>query len=108
MIDLSHESPIRLTEAARIIGTGRRGRPTNVSTILRWILTGQRGPDGQRIRLEGIRIGGAWRTTREAIQRYAERLTPNLSTDPAPTPRTAHQRQRAADRAARELERLGI
>jgi hypothetical protein len=48
-------------------------------------------------------------TSREALQRFAERLTPHL--DPATTsgtPQTPGQRQRAAERAERELDKLGI
>ncbi len=108
MLDLTVESPIRLDEAARIVGKGRGGRPTHFSTILRWILTGVKGPAGNHVRLDAVRIGGSWRTSREALQRFTEALTPRLDGGPAPAPRSPTARQRASDRAARELEQLGI
>jgi hypothetical protein len=103
MIDLSTETPISLTEAARSLPPGRRSRPVHVSTVLRWILQGVHG-----IRLEGARVGGRWLTSREALQRFAERLTPSLDTNPADSPRPPATRKRASDRAARELDRIGI
>jgi hypothetical protein len=48
-------------------------------------------------------------TSKEALQRFTERLTPSL--DPATTsgtPQTPGQRQHAAERAERELNKIGI
>jgi hypothetical protein len=47
-------------------------------------------------------------TSREAIQRFANALTPSLDAIPPVTPRTPTRRQKAADQAARELEAIGI
>ena len=52
---------------------------THIGTVLRWILTGLKSPAGELVRLEGIRIGGKWLTSKEAMQRFAERLTPDLN-----------------------------
>jgi hypothetical protein len=108
MIDLALETPISLTAAARSVPSSRGGKPTHISTLLRWILSGVKAPSGEVVRLEAIRLGGKWITSREALQRFAERLTPILAGSPPPTPRTQTARLRAADRAARELERVGI
>jgi hypothetical protein len=109
MLDVSSESTISLIQAARLLPPGRRGRPVSLSCLLRWVLTGATGPSGERVRLEAVRLGGRWVTSREALQRFAERLTPALSDTPTPpTPRTPTARQRACERAAAELERLGI
>jgi hypothetical protein len=70
MIDLLRENSISLTEAAGLVPPGRRGRPTHLSTLLRWIKPGVRG-----VRLEAVRLGGRWVTSREALQRFADRLT---------------------------------
>jgi hypothetical protein len=75
---------------------------------LRWITTGIPGPDGERVRLEGVRVGGRWLTSEEALARWAESLTPRLDTDPAPAPRTPGQRRRGAEKAAKELTQIGI
>jgi hypothetical protein len=108
MLDVSSESTISLTQAARLLPPGRRGRPVSLSCLLRWVLTGATGPSGERVRLEGVRLGGRWVTSREALQRFAERLTPAMPDTLPPTPRTPTARQRASDRAAEELDRIGI
>jgi hypothetical protein len=108
MFDLTTESPIRLHEAARIAGTGRAGRPIHSSTVFRWILTGVKSPTGERVRLEGLRVGSHWVTSRQALQRFFERLTPQLGQPTPQAPRTPNARRRASERAAAELERVGI
>jgi hypothetical protein len=108
MIDLTTETCMSLTQVARQQPPGRGGRPVTLGCVLRWILDGARGPNGERVRLEAIRIGGRWVTSREALQRFAERLTPSLTDAGAPTLRTGTKRQRASDRAAAELAKAGI
>jgi hypothetical protein len=109
VIDLMTEAPIPLAAAAAIIPPGRNGRRTHLSTLLRWVLTGARGPDGSRVRLEAVRLGGRWMTTRAALQRFTERLTPRMGgAESTPAPRTSGKRLRASERAGAELERLGI
>jgi hypothetical protein len=109
MIDLTTEQPLTLAEACRLVPPGRGGRRTHLSTLLRWITSGVRTAGGSVVRLEALRLGGKWVTSREALQRFAERLTPSLE-DPAdtPAPRTPTARRRAAERAGAELERRGI
>ena len=70
---------------------------------------------GRRVRLEAIRCGGRWLTSVDAVQRFIEAQTPDDLDPPAgvavpqsPTPRPTAKRERAADRAGRELSRLGI
>jgi hypothetical protein len=106
-IDLKTETTISLVQAARMQPPGRRGRPVTMSCVLRWLLKGCRGPDGEMVRLEGVRIGGRWITSIEALERFATRLTPNLENQPV-TPRTPTRRQRASERAAAALGRIGI
>jgi hypothetical protein len=108
MIDLSQEKPIPLEEATSLIPPARRGRRTHFSTIVRWIKNGVLNPSGERVHLEAIRLGGRWMTSREALQRFAERLTPATDTPLPPAPRTTTARQRQSERAARELEKIGI
>jgi hypothetical protein len=108
VIDLSAESALSLSQAARLLPPSRRGRPATLSCLLRWVLDGVRTPDGRRVRLEAVRLGGRWLTSREALQRFAEAQTPALDSDIGPTYRTPAARQRASERAAAELERVGI
>jgi hypothetical protein len=106
--NLLTEKLIGLYEAARRLPPARKGRPVHFSCILRWIKDGIPDPDGERVRLEGVRVGSRWLTSEEALARWAERLTPRLDAEPAPAPRTANQRRRAAERAAQELQREGF
>ena len=108
MIDLQIETSLSLSQAARLLPHGRRGRPVTLSCVLRWVLDGLRGPSGDLVRLEALRLGGRWITSKEAIQRFAEKLTPSLGSVKPEAPRTPTQRSRAAEQAAKRLERHGI
>jgi hypothetical protein len=117
------ESVLDLTAAAKIVPPARgrrapddpgdspapRGKKTHISTIVRWIKKGATAPDGTRVRLEAVRLGGRWVTSREALQRFADRLTPQLDgATPGSEVRSPKRRQKASERAAAELERLGM
>jgi hypothetical protein len=108
MLDLSSETTLSLSQAARLLPPGRGGRPTSLSCVLRWVLRGARAPSGELVRLDAVRLGGRWLTSCEALQRFAERLTPRPDQTAAESPRSAHRRQRASEKAAAELERIGI
>lgn len=105
-IDIQTEPLIRLTEAARLAGPGRGNRPTHLSTILRWILDGVRTASGERVKLEAVRVGSAWKTTAHAMQRFLAALTP--STNSPSVPRTPTARTRENKRAERRLATAGI
>jgi hypothetical protein len=107
MLDITTETPLPLATAAKLIPPARTGKRCHLSTILRWVLSGAKAPDGTLVKLEALRLGGRWVTSREALQRFAERLTPTVDGSPAPT-RTPARRQRAHERAAAELDRLGV
>jgi hypothetical protein len=107
-LDLTREQGIPLAAACSLVPPGRNGKRTHLSTILRWILKGAKTPTGERVRLEALRLGGRWVTTREAIQRFAETLTPRLDAPPAPALRTPTARAKAAERAGKALDKIGI
>jgi hypothetical protein len=107
MIDFTSESPIPLAAATKLVPPARSGKQTHLSTLQRWILRGAKAPSGALVRLEAVRLGGRWMTSREALQRFAEALTPKIG-DAALAPVTPANRQRAAERAGRELDRIGI
>jgi hypothetical protein len=101
MFDIALERPIRIEEAARLANT-------HFSTVFRWILKGAKNPSGQRVRLQGCRLGGKWVTSKESLKRFSEALTPIFDDTPMSTARTGGQRKRGSERAAKELERAGI
>src|SRR5262249_47287790 len=108
MIDLCTESTISLSHAPDLLPRGRRGARVSFGCLLRWVLDGVKSPSGEVVRLEACRLGSRWITSREALQRFTDRLTPNTGAGPTvPTP-TPRQRKRAAERAGEELEALGI
>lgn len=101
MIELATEPPIRLEILAKHC-------QTHFSTVYRWAVKGLPGPDGQRVRLEALRVGGRWVSSWPALQRFALAITPDLDEGPSKTPRSASKRQKASERAARDLARLHI
>jgi len=102
------ETLLSLNQAARRLPPGRRNRHMSMSCVLRWVLSGVHGPDGERVKLEALRLGGRWLTSIEALGRFAERLTPQGDNATPSIGRTPKQRQRAIDRAEKELTRMGI
>jgi hypothetical protein len=96
-------------EAAKEVPRRRRGRKTHVSTLYRWMTSGCRG-----VVLESIQVGGTRCTSREALQRFFERLSEpdpagpvGAHPGPIPTRRTAAQRQRQSAEAGRKLAKKG-
>jgi hypothetical protein len=106
MLNLASEKLLTLEQAAATVPPSRGGKRCHISTILRWILAGVRSPGGERVHLEASRLGGRWVTSVEALQRFSEALTPQQQ--PGRRVRTPRQRRRASERAAAELEKLGI
>src|SRR5438552_644314 len=106
-IDLTTERAITLADAAALLPPGRNGRPVTASCVLRWVLRGVRVRGArERVRLEALRIGGRWLTSKEAMQRFAEAQTPIIN-DAAPI-RTPAARSRASDHADRQLRAIGM
>jgi hypothetical protein len=112
------EIPLVLTEiqagggqspaaAARGI-PGYRGNPTTKpSTVFRWITKGTRAADGRVIKLEAVRVGSRWLTSRGAVARFVEALTQAATpTATPPTPRSPAARRKASERAGEELDKM--
>jgi hypothetical protein len=100
MSTILDESKLRIADASRLMHVA-------LSTTWRWIMKGAPSIDGQRVRLEAIRCGTVWWTSREAIDRFVERLTPKPPDETVAPPRTESMRRKASERAARKLEKIG-
>jgi hypothetical protein len=101
-IDLKTETIIdALKQAPSYLGVGRNGKPPHKSFVIRAIKKGHNGH-----RLEALRVGSRWITSVEALQRWAEAQTMDATSRPADAP--VASRLKAAERAARELDRLGF
>jgi hypothetical protein len=103
MIDLRNEATLSLSQAAKLLPPGRRGRPVTLPCLLRWILDGVKTPNGV-VRLEAARLGGRWLTSVEALERFADKQTPKLD-DQSQASRTPGARCRASERATRDLRK---
>jgi len=80
----------------------------NSSTVFRWVTRGVVGPNGDRIKLEAVRIGGRWLTSEAATNRWIIAMTPGGSTNTVEPPRSPAARTRASENAGRQLEAMGI
>lgn len=95
-----------LSQIARRVPRTRESKPVTLSCVLRWVLNGARGPDGDRVKLEAVRIAGRWISTPGALRRWI--LAQVEVVKPPTALRTSARRQQASERARRQLEKLGI
>src|SRR4028118_20809 len=104
MIDSAAEHLLSLAQAADELPRRRRGRKTHVSTLFRWSTAGCRG-----VVLEAIQVGGTRCTSREALQRFFERLSApravGAGVGPTSLVRSTARRRRESERAGAELEK---
>src|SRR5262245_52154253 len=100
MIDLASERTLTIAEAAK-------NNRVAFSTLFRWMLHGAKNSAGQLVKLEAIRLGNRWLTSTEALQRFAERLTPRQDAPPVPLPRAESKRERAANASSKRLVAAG-
>ena len=93
--DIHAEQLLTLSEAARALPRLRGDRKVHVSTLYRWIKRGVRG-----VRLESVKIGRTLVTSREALQRFAERVSTGSAVVAVP--------DAGSERIERELDRHGL
>lgn len=101
-IDTLTEDPLSLADAAKTLPRRRAGKKPNIATLYRWTTAGCRG-----VVLESYQCGGTRCTTREALQRFFERLTAQAAgPSSSPVPTRAHQAD--VRRAEVVLDKAGI
>ncbi len=93
---------------ARLPGS-RGARRVHPATVTRWILVGCPARDGRRVKLAATRAGTRWLVRESDLQAFFEALAadPTTTNTSAPAPRTPTARQKASERAALALERMG-
>jgi hypothetical protein len=107
VIDTLTEQVIPLNRVE--VPSSKPGKRVHVATIRRWATPGIGG-----VCLETILCGGVRCTSKEALQRFFERVTIARDGEAAGpssdggVSRTPQARLRASERAAAELERLGL
>ena len=65
---------VTMNEAAKRLPRPRGAKPVSRSTLWRWTYSGLKAKDGQIIRLDTVRIGGAVYTSIEAMRSFFNRL----------------------------------
>ncbi len=113
MIPLATEAVITLSQARRFLPRRSNGKPVAPSTLYRWSLKGVRG-----VRLETLKVGGMLCTSREALQRFCDRITDQDGSDIHPMPhrpssvsqdtKDIRRRLEVIEKAEAELEAAGI
>jgi len=98
-IDLEREQVLSLRQATDSLPRLRQGRRVHISTVYRWISRGVGG-----VRLEAVKLGRTLVTSREALQRFADRLTEDAG-DGVEDSRAQRERSK---QVGRELDRLGL
>jgi hypothetical protein len=104
VIDLATQTIFALSEYPDY-APRRRGRKQHVATGYRLAKDGSRAVDGSKVLLPTLRLAGVRYTSVEALQWFAERLSRRPG---HPTPQSRQESRKAADLAARELDRIGI
>ena len=97
MIAVNDESLVTFAQLARRLPHRRNGRPTHVSTIHRWRSAGVNG-----VRLDAVRMGGAWVTSLEVYSRFSTALTAKADAGTVPVARPVH------GRVGTRLDEIGI
>lgn len=108
---LNGEQLIALSEACGLFPRKQRKgggqQKLNISTLWRWISQGIHG-----IRLDAVRVGYHWFTSREAVARFMVASNAPRRRTPPPTPAELglkHRRRSAAEsQAIRELVKMGL
>lgn len=102
---------VSLSAAGQLFPAHRGAGRTSPSTMFRRVAKGAKAADGRVVKLEAVRVGGQWLTSRAALARFVAQLSviPDSSTAPParPVARPQAARSKASERATRELEKRG-
>jgi hypothetical protein len=99
-IDMKTEKLVTFAEGAKLFPPRRQGRPVHPITLWRWARVGHHG-----IKLEAARLPSGWVTSVEALRRFVERLTDDLTSTQAPAPQ---RKRRTQHRVSRRLDSEGF
>lgn len=100
---------LSLAAAGRLFPGHRGGPAVDPSTVFRWVTKGTTA-GGRKVKLEAVRAGARWLTSRDAIARFVAALTDAaapVAKTTAPVIRTPATRRRTAEKAAAALEAMG-
>jgi hypothetical protein len=107
VIDIHHEELMILRLATRHpIFRNPEGKPGHVAAVYRAVNPGAKAVNGQRVGLEVVKTPRGLMTSKEALQRFVERLTDPSGNTKSETTTSARGRQAA--RVDAELDAMGI
>ena len=72
-MDITHETCLTLSKAAKTLPRVRGGKPPNPLTLYRWATSGLKAKSGKRVFLETEFVGGTRVTSVEALERFFAR-----------------------------------
>lgn len=81
---LDGETGIRVSAVPAILSKMNGGKRVSRSTVHRWLTAGIQG-----IRLEGVRVGGTWYTSIEALRRFLTATTQAATSGTSDSPTVA-------------------
>lgn len=73
-IDISRETLLSFSEASRWLPKNSNGKTIHLAVFWRWAAKGLKDAHGNIVKLEITEIGGRSCTSREALQRFFDRL----------------------------------
>jgi hypothetical protein len=107
LVEIQSGDGLSLSAAGRLFPGHRGGAAVDPSTVFRWVTKGAKAVGGRVMKLEAVRVGGRWLTSRAALTRYIAALTPSADPTPPPPTRPASARRRASEQAAARLAAAG-
>jgi hypothetical protein len=110
LTEIQNGGGLSLSAAGRLFPAHRGNGAVDPSTVFRWVTKGTKATGGRAVKLEAVRVGGRWLTSRGAVARFVAALTAAAvpaSATPTPAPRTPAARRRASAQAAAALEKMG-
>ena len=98
---------LSLPAAAKLI-PGRGTAPhIKHTTVWRWVTMGTKTAGDRVVKLEAVRLGSRWLTSKAAVLRFVKSLTAGAHVAEPQPERTDAARRRAAEAAARRLAAAG-
>jgi len=110
LIEIQQGRGLALSAVGRLFPASKgAGTSIDPSTVFRWVTRGLKLPSGGVVKLEAVRCGGRWLTSRDAVTRWCLALTGDAAREPATDIlRSPAARSRGSKAAAEQLKRLGI
>jgi len=99
---------LSLSAAGRLFPGHRGGGTVDPSTAFRWVTRGAKATDGTVVKLEAVRVGGRWITSRGAVARFVAALTAAAYPASTPAPKVTNSpASQRSERAAAKLKEKG-